>query len=98
MTAPSRDEANSIADQLVHARLAACVQIIPQIESIYWWDGKVCRDQEVMLMAKTTRALFSELVAQVRQLHSYVVPEIVFVSIQEGSQDYVRWIMDVTKP
>jgi len=98
ITASSQEEAGAIAAQLVNDRLAACVQIVPQIESIYWWEGRVCHDQERLLLAKTTRALFAELSAAVRKLHSYTVPEIVFVPIQDGHQDYLRWIKEVTRP
>ncbi len=97
MTAAKREEAETIAKSLVEKRLAACVQIVSDIRSLYWWDGKVCDDPEVLFTAKTTEALFPELSAEVKRLHSYDVPEIVFVPIKDGSPEYMSWIADVTR-
>lgn len=97
MTAPSRQEAEKIANFLVEERLAACAQIISSIESIYWWEGKVCRDDETFLMAKTTRELFPDLADAVKKLHSYKVPQIVFVPITAGSIDYIDWLRETVK-
>lgn len=97
MTASSREEAEKIAQSLVEKRLAACAQIISDIQSIYWWEGKLCNDKEVFFMAKTTAQLFSELTLEVKKLHSYKVPEIVFLPIQDGSKEYMDWICEVTK-
>ena len=92
MTAASREEAEKIANFLVEERLAACAQIISSIHSIYWWEGKVCRDNEVFFTAKTTREAFPRLEAAVKKLHSYKVPQIVFISIEEGSTGYLDWL------
>ena len=97
MTASSREEAEKIATTLVEKRLAACVQIISEIKSVYWWEGKICDENEVLFIAKTTARLFPELASEVKALHSYEVPEIVFVTIQDGLQDYMDWIGEVTK-
>jgi len=97
MTAASREEAEKIASHLVENRLAACVQLVSDIQSIYWWEGKICNDKEVLLSAKTTEKLFPELVAAVKSLHSYQVPELVFVPIQDGLPAYLDWIHEVTK-
>jgi len=97
MTASSRDEAERIARSLVEKRLAACVQIGSEIRSLYWWEGRVCDEPEVLFTAKTTAACFDELVEEVKRLHSYSVPEIIFVSIADASPDYRRWIAEVTK-
>ena len=97
MTASSREEADKIAELLVEKRLAACVQIISDIKSVYWWEGKICRDDEVLFTAKTTWQLFPELAEEVKKLHSYEVPEIVFVPIREGSKNYMDWIEEVTR-
>jgi len=97
MTAPNPDEAGRIARALVEKRLAACVQIHPEIRSLYWWEGRVCDETEVLFTAKTTAACFNELVEEVKRLHSYSVPEIVFVPIAAASPDYQRWIAAVTK-
>jgi len=97
MTAASREEAEKIAHHLVQNRLAACVQLLSDIQSLYWWEGKMCNDKEVLLSAKTTEKLFPELVAAVKSLHSYQVPEIVFVPIEDGLPAYLDWIHEVTK-
>ncbi|HWT00546.1 MAG TPA: divalent-cation tolerance protein CutA [Pyrinomonadaceae bacterium] len=92
MTAGSREEAARLADMLVGARLAACVQILPEIESIYHWQGKVERAPEVLLLAKTTEAHFAALEAAVRSLHSYETPEIVALPVTAGSAPYLEWL------
>jgi periplasmic divalent cation tolerance protein len=92
MTAANRDEAGRIAEALVEARLAACVQILPAIESVYHWKGEITRDNEVLMLAKSTRERFAELEARVRELHSYETPEIVALAITEGSADYLKWL------
>ena len=97
MTASSREEAEKIANSLVEKQLAACVQIVSDIQSIYRWEGKVCNDREVFFTAKTTEKLFPELLQEVKALHSYKVPEIVFMPICAGAADYMSWIHEVTK-
>ncbi len=97
MTAASRQEAQEIAKRLLEKRLAACVQILPEIQSIYRWQGKICDDTEILLTAKTTKELFAQLVEEVKMLHSYDVPEIIFTAIQDGSPEYMSWLRQVTK-
>jgi periplasmic divalent cation tolerance protein len=92
MTAGSREEALRLADVLVGARLAACVQILPEIESVYHWQGKVERAPEVLLLAKTTLSNFNELESLVRSLHSYETPEIIALPITAGSAPYLEWL------
>lgn len=92
MTAGSREEAARLAEMLVIGHLAACVQIMPEMESIYHWKGKVERDAEFLLLAKTTRANFAELERAVRDLHSYETPEIVALPITEASAPYLEWL------
>ena len=94
MTAASGEEAARLADMLVAARLAACVQILPEMESVYRWQGKVERQAEVLLIAKTVQSKFSELEREVRALHSYDTPEIVALPIVAGSEAYLRWLDD----
>jgi len=98
MTAASREEAEKIANFLVEERLAACAQIISDIRSIYWWEGKIRREAEVFFMAKTTRDAFPRLEAAVKKLHSYKVPQIVFLAIEEGSADYLGWLREMVSP
>src|SRR5919108_6456621 len=92
MTAASGEEATRLADMLVGAPLAACVQILPEMESVYRWQGKIERQSEVLLLAKTTRAKFDELEQEVRALHSYDTPEIIAVPVITGSAPYLDWL------
>ena len=92
MTAGSEAEANRIAELLVDQKLAACVQILPEIRSVYVWQGKVQREREVLLLAKCTRGNFAELERQVREIHSYETPEIIALPITAGSEPYLKWL------
>jgi len=94
MTAANREEAGRIAEALVEASLAACVQILPEIQSIYRWQGKIARESEVLLLAKTIREKFVELDQVVRDIHSYETPEIVALSVNAVSEPYLNWLMD----
>jgi periplasmic divalent cation tolerance protein len=92
MTAGSREEAVRLADILVVARLAACVQILPEMESVYHWQGKVERAPEVLLLAKTTRPNFPALEAAVRSLHTYETPENIALPVTAASAPYLEWL------
>ena len=92
MTAANADEAERIASMLVDARLAACVQILPAIKSVYRWKGETVREDEVLLSAKTTREKFDELDRAVRAIHSYETPEIVALQIVAISAAYLDWL------
>lgn len=96
ITVPSPEEGEKIAKALVEKRLASCVNIIPGLRSIYRWEGKVCDDKELLLIAKTTEGLFKELEKEVKSLHSYKVPEIIALPIVNGSRDYLDWIDENT--
>jgi periplasmic divalent cation tolerance protein len=96
ITSPKEDEAAKIAQALVEARLAGCINIIRNIRSVYRWQDKIEDDTEVLMIAKTQKHLFESLVRKVRELHSYEVPEIVAMPIVEGSEDYLKWLNDVT--
>ena len=96
MTAANVEEATRLADMLVGAHLAACVQILPEMESVYRWQGKVERQAEVLLIAKTTLGKFDELEREVRALHSYDTPEIVAIPILTGSAPYLEWLNQAT--
>ena len=97
MTASNGEEAARLADMLVGAHLAACVQILPEIESVYRWQGKIERAPEILLLAKTTKSKFEELEREVRALHSYDTPEIIAVPVVAGSASYVDWLIQSTK-
>jgi periplasmic divalent cation tolerance protein len=91
-TASSKDEARKIARTLVERLLAACVNIVPQVGSIYRWEGEVEEAEEWLLIIKTTRPAFERVRDAIKELHSYDVPECVCVSIEEGSVEYLSWI------
>lgn len=92
MTAANREEAGRLAEMLVGKRLAACVQILPEMESVFRWQGKVERQREVLLVAKTIEAKFEGLEKEVRALHSYETPEIVAFPLTAGSGSYLEWL------
>lgn len=92
VTAASRAEALSIGRELVAARLAACVNIIDPITSVYWWQGKIEESGEALLLAKTRRGLIDAFIAKVREIHSYTVPCVTFAPIIAGNPDYLAWL------
>src|SRR5947209_16455426 len=92
LTAGSQEEASRLAEMLVGAHLAACVQILPQMESVYRWKGEVHRAPEFLLLAKTTAACFDELEREVRALHTYDTPEIIAVPVTHVSAPYFDWL------
>ena len=98
MTAGSREEAARLAEMMVGARLAACVQIMPEMESIYHWEGSIHRDPEFLLLAKTTRANFDDLEREVRALHSYETPEIIALPVTAVSAPYLEWLTTTVNP
>ncbi|MFC2029236.1 divalent-cation tolerance protein CutA [Chloroflexota bacterium] len=92
ITTGSQDEADRLADALVAEKLAACVNLVPGITSVYRWEGKVQRDQEWLLVAKSHRDALDQLVNRVQVLHSYDLPEVIALPIVGGSQAYLSWI------
>jgi periplasmic divalent cation tolerance protein len=98
LTAANGEEATRLADLLIGAHLAACVQILPEMESVYRWEGKIERQSEILLLAKTTTAKFADLEREVRALHSYETPEIIAVPIVAGSNPYLQWLDASLKP
>ena len=97
-TCPDPDTAERLAETLVTERLAACVNLIPGLRSIYRWDGAIQRDAEVLLLIKTTRARYPALQARLPQLHPYELPELVAVEAADGLPAYLRWVADATRP
>ena len=94
-TFPDKDSAKKTAKLLVERRLAACVQMFP-IESVYIWKDEICDESEIMLFMKSRTDLFSQIVAAIREVHSYKVPEIVQMPITDGLPEYLKWIGDCT--
>jgi periplasmic divalent cation tolerance protein len=93
-TTSSEEEARKIAHALVDRQLAACVNIVPQIESVYRWQGKVESAREWLLLIKTSAEKFSAVRDALRELHSYDLPECIAIKIEDGSPDYLQWIAD----
>jgi len=91
-TAGSEAEARKIARALVERQLAACVNIIPQIESIYRWQGKIEESREWLLLIKTSAENFPGVCDAIRELHSYDLPECIAINIADGSAEYLQWI------
>jgi periplasmic divalent cation tolerance protein len=96
VTAANSEEAAKISEVLVKTHLVACATVIPAVQSIYWWEGGLSKDQESMILLKTTRSRYSELEKTIREMHSYKVPEILAVPVTEGSLDYMRWVKSET--
>ena len=90
-------QANRIARTLVKEKLAACVNIVPGIASIYTWKGKIEEGKEVLLVIKSRSSLSKRLTARVKALHSYSVPEVVTIPIASGNPDYLRWVRESTR-
>ncbi|KAM8793813.1 protein CutA [Eudromia elegans] len=94
VTCPSEKVAKELARALVEKRLAACVNVVPQVTSIYEWKGKVEEDNEVLLMIKTRSSRIPALAEFVRSVHPYEVAEVIAVPVTQGNPPYLRWVQD----
>lgn len=90
-------DAKRIARALVDERLAACVNIVPRVTSVYRWKGRRCEDRELLLVIKSRRDRSAALTRRVKQLHPYEVPEIIHLPIESGHRDYLRWVDEMVK-
>ncbi|MBI5198732.1 MAG: divalent-cation tolerance protein CutA [Nitrospirae bacterium] len=97
ITASNEDEAVRISKALLEEKLVACVNIHPKVRSLYWWEGKIQDEGEAMMIIKTRRGLLGDIIKKVKEIHSYTVPEIIALPIIEGSEDYLRWVQEVTR-
>jgi periplasmic divalent cation tolerance protein len=93
-TAASKEEARKIANSLVERKLAACVNLVPNVESIYRWQGKIENAAEWLLIIKTNSNAFARVRDAINELHSYDLPECISVSVEDGSEEYLQWIGD----
>lgn len=91
-TCPDRECAEQIAGNLIESQLAACVNILPSVTSVYQWQGEIETTQELLLMIKSHQERYPALENRIKELHPYDVPEIIAVSIERGSHDYLKWI------
>lgn len=96
MTAGTREEAEKICNAAVQGRAAACAQIAGPVSSVYWWAGKVQRDEEFLILMKTSKDRLDELISVVKAEHSYETPEIIAIPIEGGLADYLTWIKSET--
>ena len=92
ITVDSQENAQKIASKLLAERKAACVNIIPKVESHYWWQGQIESANELLMIVKTRAALIDELIQLVKEIHPYSVPEIIALPIIGGNNDYLQWI------
>lgn len=92
VTVPDKDKAKDLARKLVKSKLAACVNIVPQISSVYWWEGKIEETEELLLVLKTRAGLVPELVDFVKKNHPYKVPEVISLAIGDGNAQYLDWV------
>jgi periplasmic divalent cation tolerance protein len=97
-TCPDAATAGQLAETLVGERLAACVNIMPGLRSVYRWQDAVQRDEEVLLLIKTTRTRYPALQARLPALHPYELPELVAVEVADGLPAYLRWVADAARP
>jgi len=98
VTAPAGAPAAELARRLVDECLAACVNVIPGVRSIYRWEGEVCDDSEDLLVIKTASDRLESMVARVREVHPYAVPEVLAIAVTAGSQPYLEWVFANSRP
>lgn len=98
VTAPSLEEARTLARSLLEDRLVACVNLVPGVESMYWWEGRLEESQEVLLVLKTRTDRVPDLIDRVRERHPYSVPEVVSWPLGPGNPDYLRWVATEVAP
>lgn len=96
VTAKDQAEAGKIARTVVEERLAACANVLGGIESVYWWNGTLCEDREAALVLKTTGECKDDLIRRIRELHSYEIPCIVCLPIDDGNKEFLDWIRSET--
>jgi periplasmic divalent cation tolerance protein len=97
VTCANKNQANKIAQALIKQKLAACVNLVNPVNSLFWWQKKVDSSKEVLLIIKTKKKLFGKLEKLVKSLHSYEVPEIIALPIIMGNKKYLDWINDSTR-
>ncbi len=91
-TVGKQTEAQIIARRLVTQRLAACVNILPRIHSIYWWEGAICEEEEIMIVIKTKSTCEDQVYQLIKSLHSYDLPELITLTIANGDEPYLNWL------
>ncbi|XP_039126723.1 protein CutA 1, chloroplastic isoform X2 [Dioscorea cayenensis subsp. rotundata] len=97
VTVPNKEAGKKLSESIIKERLAACVNRVPGIESVYWWDGKVQSDAEELLIIKTRESLLNALTEHVKANHEYDLPEVIALPIKGGNEKYLEWIKNSTK-
>ena len=92
VTTDNKEEAGKIADMLVSHRIAACVNIVPEVNSTFWWQGQTDSARELLLIIKSKASLLSQITELIKEVHSYKVPEVIALPIVGGNDDYLDWI------
>lgn len=96
-TAADSEQADRIAEHLVRHRLAACVNLVPSVKSVYWWKGEVVTDREVLLLIKTEQHCVADLEKAIREIHPYENPELIGLTLDYGKNEYLQWLTDSLK-
>ncbi len=91
VTAPLKN-VDKLVQHLIAQKLVACVNKILSVESVYWWENKICKDKEILLIMKTKKSLFNKIVVEIKKVHPYKVPEIISIPIIAGNKEYLAWI------
>ena len=94
---PSAEEARQIGTQLLQLQVAACVNLIPQVESVFRWKGEIQSESEVLALIKTTRDNYQEIEARIQELHPYDIPAVISVPVEKGASAYLNWVSEVTR-
>jgi len=97
VTVPTPEEGEKVAKHIVEKRLCACVNIIGGVRSLYWWEGKIQDDSEALLIIKTSEAVLEDLIGEVKRVHSYSVPEVVALPVENGNDAYLLWVTKETE-
>ncbi|MCI0618228.1 divalent-cation tolerance protein CutA [bacterium] len=98
VTAPDEAIAKKLARSILDKKLAACVNIVPGLHSMFWWQGKIDEQHEVLLIMKTFQVKLNDLIAEVKKEHPYDIPEILALPIIGGSEEYLQWLRDGVRP
>lgn len=96
-TAGSEKEARRVARNLVEDRLAACVNVIPGISSFFYWEGKLCQEKEALILIKTVDNKSKKIINKIKKIHSYEVPEMIFLRVDGGEKNYLKWLKEIVK-
>ena len=97
ITAKDNEQAQRIAKGLLKAKLIACANIVPGVQSLFWWEGKIDEASEILLVLKTSASKINKIIGKVKSLHSYDVPEIIALPIVAGNKDYLKWVNESVK-